>query len=212
MSQMIANEESVRIKPQDHEWTNIKPEDILAKLPPDDPALSQKNKVLEVKMLWGDIVMDVLHFAQGSSVTVGEDTKSNFSLSTDTISGAEFKLADFSSVLASMYATADMPLTIKRSEEIHNFEQAKEKKLLDQQDGQYSFELEIGDIAIVKVGDVNFVLRYVTPAQAYPKSIWDNFDYYFWTIWTLSFIAHMFIIIAFHITDRNVDYLTEDLF
>ena len=214
MSEQIERvEKTDRIKPPALRWEGISPVDIILKQPTTEPSLNKNNRVLEVKLYWGDVIMETVHKNITSAITIGEDPKSTFRVSSDRLSNPHsFELVRPDSTGNICFGTGDVPITIKRQGKVYDFEQAKELKLLDSKEGKYSFRIELEDIVIVKIDELYFVIRYVTPAKAIPFSIWDTLDYYFWTIWTLSFIAHMFFLIAVQITDPNVDYLTEDLF
>ncbi len=120
----------------------------------------QGDKSLEVKVLWGRIALESKHFDEGSVITVGEHPKASFQLSTDRFPGELFTLASPGGKDGHViHIASGMELEVRH-----------EGKLVDvghlpSQGAVRSYSLKLGDRARIMMGQVAFVIEYVSQAK-----------------------------------------------
>ena len=185
-------------------------------LPEGDRPTTEK-KTLEVVLLWREAVMTVGHYSDPREITVGDALKNDFRVSSDSIPVERFPLISDADGQFAINWTGDMALEVKDEDgEILGLEEleAKGKITKDQNDTYASstYKLGLHERAAVQVGEVTFVLQFVSPARLVTSSILKTIDYYFTKVLSLSFVGHLFLLLALLLTPLEPDGLDEDLF
>jgi hypothetical protein len=185
-------------------------------LPEGDKPTTEK-KTLEVVLLWREAVMTVGHYNEPRDITVGDALKNDFRVSSDSIPVERFPLLSEADGQFSINWTGDMALEVKDEDgEILGLDElaAKGNITKDQNDSyaNSSYKLGLHERAAVQVGEVTFVLQFVSPARLITSSLLKTIDYYFTKVLSLSFVGHLFLLLALLLTPLEPNGLDEDLF
>ncbi|MCK5688982.1 AgmX/PglI C-terminal domain-containing protein [Myxococcota bacterium] len=183
--------------------------------PDDKPTLEKKT--LEVVLLWRESVMSVGHYPQAQSITIGDSTKSDFRISADGIPVELFHLLDSVEGEFVINWTDSMVLEVCGEDgDVQDQDEVKRRHNLYPYDldgrEQYQYLLGLNDRVAVQIGEITFVLQYVSPARLLLDSVLKTIDFYFTKILSLSFVGHLFVALALLLTPLDPVGLSEDLF
>lgn len=176
------------------------------------------HKTLEVVLLWRESVMSVAHYDTPRPVTIGDDQKSDFRLANDGFSGPRFHLLDAQADGFVVNWTSKMAFEVRDEHGVLHDAQALSAQSKIRTSGAegghavHAYTLGLHDRVAVRVGEITFVIQYVSPARIMRTGILKTMDYYFTKVLGLSFLAHVFLLLALLLTPLDPDGLNDDLF
>ncbi len=178
---------------------------------------SPDGRTLEVALLWRQAVMGVGHYSEPTQVTVGYNLGNTFRVATDELPGDRFTLVEARGREFVVNWTQSMRLQVRNEKgQILTEEQLdQEQRLPTLREGEYEkrqYTLGLNDRVAVQVGEVTFVIQYVSPARLSPTSLLKTIDFYFTKVLSLSILAHLFFILALLFTPYDPEGLSDDLF
>lgn len=183
----------------------------------DKPQAGRKS--LEVVMLWREAVMSVGHYNKPHTITIGEHLKNDFRIASDTIPIDRFPLIDDEGGEFVINWCDGMNLEVRDGDgEILNEEALKKRQRIKRDaasDGDYQrSQLVIGlhDRVALQAGELTFVVQFVSPARIVAGSLLKTIDFYFTKVLSLSFLGHLFFVLALLLTPISPNDLSEDLF
>jgi outer membrane biosynthesis protein TonB len=156
---------------------------------------TEKEKVLQVAMLWGDQVLNVRQFADGVPVTIGGDRKNPFQLDSTTVGNA-FTLAAAQGVKRIVNIPTEADAVIRSNGKL-------------QHAGNNAVELGLSDRVQVSVDNLSFVLQYVKPAPQAPAGKRDKRDNVFAGMALLFLVAGAALMAWMHFREKP-DYAALD--
>ena len=180
---------------------------------------SAERKTLEVVLLWRRAVMSVGHYPDPKSITIGDALKNDFRVASDDIPLESFALlakADDGDGFV-LHWTEKMATEV-RGEDSEIIDEAKldEQNLVSKYEREhytdYTYKIGLHDRIAVQIGEITFVVQYVSPARLVKSSILKTIDYYFTKILGFSALAHAFLIMALMLTPLEPEGLVDDLF
>src|SRR5262249_4086098 len=74
------------------------------------------------------------------------------------------------------------------------------------------YKIGLNERVAVQIGEMTFVVQFVSPAKISESSLLKTIDFYFTKILSLSFLAHIFLVLAVLFTPMAPDDMAEDLF
>ena len=144
---------------------------------------SEGAKLLEVKVMWGPIVLDVRQFAQNESVTVGDKADASINITTDRFGGDVFTLASPGGTAGHVvHVASGMELDVRR-----NGSQVPVDDL-PSAGAVRTYALKLDDKARVMMGQLAFVIQYVAPSHGVYAGTWAAADFNA-TKWLLMFLV-----------------------
>lgn len=177
---------------------------------------SAEKKTLEVVMLWREAVMTVGHYNE-KSITIGDALKNDFRVASDAIPVESFHLVQFEDGKFLVNWTEQMAFEVRGEDgevigkdELEARQQVRKTTADEYSCDQYTIDLH--DRVAIQVGELTFVLQYVSPARIVKSSILKTIDVYFTKILSFSFLGHLFLLLALILTPLAPDNLDEDLF
>ena len=176
---------------------------------------SDSAKVLEVVMMWGDAALEVAHLRKAAAITIGEESKNTFQVPPDLLPTPVFSLVRGAADGCYIDVAQGFDIDVRRNGDTVGLEVLKSNGELKAAPTSYSalsYRLGLNDCATVKVGDLKFVVRYISPSSLAETAAWETFDYYFGKLFAASFIAHAMLFFAFLITPVDTGLGDEDLF
>ncbi|OGQ82945.1 MAG: hypothetical protein A2289_16620 [Deltaproteobacteria bacterium RIFOXYA12_FULL_58_15] len=179
----------------------------------DKPAANKKS--LEVVLLWREAVMSVAHYSRPAPITIGDNMKNDFRMAAEALPVDRFRLLDAEGDDFVLNFTDTMAVELRGEDgEIHEAANLGSRVQSSQGEGFTQKRLKIGlnDRVAVQVGELTFVIQYVSPARIIPYSVLKTVDFYFTKVLSLSFLGHAFMVLALLLTPMDPLGLSEDLF
>ncbi|MED5464299.1 MAG: AgmX/PglI C-terminal domain-containing protein [Myxococcota bacterium] len=178
---------------------------------------SAEKKTLEVVMLWREAVMTVGHYNTAKTITIGDALKNDFRVACDSIPVERFELVDFEDGNFVVHWTDQMTLEVRGEDnKVESQESlASRGKIGQKVTGAYScsqYTIGLNDRVAIQVGELTFVLQYVSPARIVKSSLLKTIDVYFTKILSFSFLGHLFLLLALILTPLEPEGLADDLF
>ena len=175
------------------------------------------RKTLEVVLLWREAVMTVGHYDSPREITIGDALKNDFRIASDGIPSERFALlaGDGSDFVINW--TEGMALEVRTADGdvIDEGTLAQRQQLGQGHSAHYDskqYKIGLHERVAVQIGEVTFVVQYVSPARLVQSSILKTIDYYFTKVLSLSFVGHLFLLLALLMTPLDPEGLNEDLF
>jgi TonB family protein len=180
---------------------------------PAEQVPTDSEKVLQVALLWGDTLINVQHFADNVPVTVGEGEGNHFVVYS---AGGKFTLAQSRGATAIVNVPSDAGLVVTtRSDSHKSKEQLKSEGKLKAAEGGVradAVELALHDRAQVSFNEVAFILRYVRPSQHVSINAFEEHDFTFFKIMSISLMAFFALAAAMVITPMGFGEDGDDIF
>ncbi|MEE2962440.1 MAG: hypothetical protein VYA34_17030 [Myxococcota bacterium] len=184
-----------------------------------DTPTPAKN-VLEVAMLWRGDLVSVSHFKSPKDVFVGTSIKNDFRAPTPTESN-RFCLLSKSEETFVLNIRSSMKIAIQDSALEGGdlcWYRHKHSDHVRPSNGHLSIHMDLHDRICVGWNDITFIIQYVAPARIIRTSLLKSRDDYFIKVMSLSFIGHLFFLIALLLTplasksQESTQFLNTDRF
>jgi len=179
---------------------------------------SQSDKALEVTLFWREAVMSVGHYTEVRPITIGEHLKNDFRVASDLIPIDQFPLVDVVDGQFVVHWSDGMVIEVRDADGVMRGEgELKKDNLLEDAgaaDGKAVKRYPIGlyERIAVQAGEVTFVLQFVSPAKLVPSSFLKTIDLYFTRVLSVSFAAHVLVVLALLLMPYDIGDPEEDLF
>jgi hypothetical protein len=184
---------------------------------PDGDKPTAERKTLEVVLLWREAVMSVGHYRQPRAITVGDHMKNDFRISAEGLQDDRFSLVEPDGDEFVVHWADTMTAEVRGEDgeildeaALRSRQRIAESRRGDHQRSQYKVGLH--DRVAVQLGEITFVIQYVSPARIVQTSILKTLDFYFAKVLSLSALGHAFLILALLLTPLDPEGLSEDLF
>jgi TonB family protein len=167
---------------------------------------TQGEKLLEVKVLWGHIVLDARQFREGETVTVGDRKEASIRVTTDRIGGDTYTLLSPGGKTGCVVNVASgMELGVRRNGK------PVEVDSLPSAGAVRTYSLGIDERCRVIMGQLAFVIQYVTPARGVSAGALASSDFRLgkWFLIIMVLAVGMWTLIRFtpHLEMGASDYL-----
>lgn len=180
---------------------------------PAEETPAEDSKQLEVAQLWGDTLINIRHFSAGE-VRVGSDPSNAFNLFNEGIGASALLVRiEGSNVAVGVPDGANVVFRSKQAHKTHD--QLKSDGKLSPSDGQMKgqiLKLGLHDRAMVTIGTVSFIVRWVRPQKLLPVGVGESMDFYFTKVLSVTFMAFIVAWWAVQFTDLSSVSLSDDLF
>lgn len=162
---------------------------------PEEARPTSGNRALDVAMIWGDAIIEAGQYADGQ-VKVGAGEGNQFKVYLEGVD--RHVLATVQGDSANLTAPAGGTIVVRR----------------DGKDTTSGSTATIGlhDRARIKVGTVEFVVRFMKPAEKMKTGFIGGIDLYFTKVLSISVMVHVIILAMMMVTPLSNELLAEDLF
>ena len=176
-----------------------------------------KNRVLEVTLLWRNTLMQVGHYTETRRITVGEGPRNDFRLSIEQLPSKHFPLIETTPEGFAVQWTGRMTMGVRVSNgAIQGLPALNRRKALDELSIEgvrgLRYTLDLDDRVAIQMGNVTFVVQYVSPARAIPTRPLQNIDRKFVGFWAASLLVHLCAWTVLKVTPIPVRDINDDLF
>lgn len=184
----------------------------------EDDKPTKDKRTLEVVLLWREAVMRVGHYTEAKPITVGDAVKNDFRVAAEGLpvdryallqphDDGEFIVHWTDAMSMEVRDPSGLVLGQKELDDQHLINRGKVAGETD-----YQYTLGLNDRVAVQVGEVTFVVQYVSPVRVLQTSFLASIDYYFTKILALSAMAHLFLLLALIFSPVGPSNLEDDLF
>ncbi len=196
---------------------------------PSSPALSQSSasmvdlsaaefadsqEALEVRVIWGDTILDHNHFYEPKRITVGESRKNTFSLSSEALPEGidSFPLIETEGDRLLINFTDRMGGELHLKDQVVPIAQIKQSAKVQQTSLGYQFALPAQSRVRLFVGDLTFEISFVPAPKRLPPAVLNQMDHHLARSMGTSFLIHGVLILLMLFADENPSMLDEDFF
>jgi TonB family protein len=177
---------------------------------------TETQRVLQVALVWGNVLIDVQHFPEGAAVLAGDDQASHFHVFSPGL-GSAFPLAQShgSRITVNVPAGAGVVVASKNGDTQKTREQLlMEGKLKAAAGGlrAESVELGLSDRVQISVENVAFVVRFVRPSAATSLNTLQEHDFSFFKIVSICLMAFFALVTAMVLTPLAPGGEGDDIF
>lgn len=180
-----------------------------------DATPSEDSKILQVALLWGDTPIQVLHFADGIPVSIGEGRQNRFNVFSPGV-GETFTLAVSQNGKLTVNVPSEAGLVVSRKGDSYKSkEQLRSEGALQASDGPTradAIEVGLHDRAQVSFENVAFIIRYVRPSAAVTGATMEEQDYSFFKIMSICLLMFFAAVATFLLMPRSEGGMSDDIF
>ncbi len=185
-----------------------------------DDRPTAERKVLEIALLWRESVMRIAHYNMDTPdvITVGEGRKNDFRIAAEGLPADRFCIAQPAGDGETIINWADgMSMEVRGAEgDILNTQELHAEGRVQYDDSLprpvYGYSLGLNDRVALQIGELTFVIQYVSPIRLTPVGPLSGFDYCFSKILALSAIGHVLLFLALLLLPQEPQDIEEDLF
>jgi hypothetical protein len=183
-------------------------------LPPEEQ-ISRENRVLEMRLYWGEILLRVYHFHEPKKITIGESRNTDIFLSSEGLPIEAFPLIRYVDGEYLLTFTAQMEGEVELDGQLHALHQVRGTSVARKDpdlDDSYFVRLPENARAIVHWGGATFALRFVAPAKPVPNPFFKNLDLQYINMLLLSVFFHIATVVTCLVYPYDTEMLRDDLF
>ena len=183
-------------------------------LPPEQ-AVSDNNRVLELRVYWGEVLLAMHHYSSPKKITIGETKRTDVFISSEGLPIEEFPLVRGDSGDYVLTFTSHMDGELEVGGEAHELTSVRGSSLVRKDpdlDESYQVTLPTDARAIIHWGGATFALRFVSPPQPIPRTFLQNVDLQYVQMLLLSVFFHVAMVATMVVYPPDSEALRTDLF
>ena len=183
---------------------------------------TREEKTLEVILLWREAVMNVGHYGEPRAIVVGEAPDNDFRVAAEGLPNEHFRLLDVVDGAFAVNWTDAMAVEVRTEEGfIHDEDDLFDRGIVRTRWDRdlhgasracHRYEINLGDRVAVQIGELTFVVQYVSPIRFPSSGILANLDRDYGRLWALSFLLHALLVVALMTAPKKPTRLKEDWF
>lgn len=175
---------------------------------------ADSQEALEVRVIWGDTILDHNHFYEPKRITVGESRKNTFSLSSEALPEGidSFPLIETESDRLLINFTDRMGGELHLKDQVVPIAQIKQSAKVQQTALGYQFALPAQSRVRLFVGDLIFEISFVPAPKRLPPAVLNQMDHHLARSMGTSFLIHGVLILLMLFADESPSMLDEDFF
>lgn len=170
---------------------------------------------LQVRFLWQGTVVDIGHFDKPRVVTVGGHPLNDFNISDISFpDNQNFPLVVPAEGGFGVFFTDQFTGQIEYHDgNIRTIEQLRSSISMRKESGilGYVYALQHNEKLILQSSDLQIEFSFVHPTANYVTAAFRNWDYFYWRVTTISFVAHLALILMFQFFPRGTSALSEQM-
>lgn len=178
-----------------------------------EQALSQENRSLELRLYWGDVVLDIRHLVKPKAITIGETKNTDIFISSEGLPKEEFPLIRYEEdeYILTFFDGLDGEIDVNGEMlALRDMKTAPKVTRDEQIEGSYRLPLALNTRAIVHWGGLTLAMRFV-PAPRKIVGAPVDFDWQFLNIFLLSMFLMAMVIITFSLYPTDTEKLDDEL-
>lgn len=183
-------------------------------LAPEKP-MSADNRVLELRLYWGEVLLGINHYLKPKKITIGETKKTNIFISSEGLPVEEFPLVRTIDDEYVFGFSRHMDGEVEIDGQLTSLEQLRGSSVAKKDDAlaeTFRVKLPPSSRAIVHWGGATFALRFVAPSEGIKRKFAENMDLHFLNVAVMSLFFHIALIVTLLVYPYDTESLREDLF
>lgn len=174
---------------------------------------ADSQEALEVKVIWGNTILDHNHFYEPKRITIGESRKNTFSLSSEALPDVEsFALIETEGDRLLINFTDQMGGELHLKDQIVPLAQIKQSAKVQQTALGYQFALPAQSRVRLFVGELVFEISFVPAPKRLPPAVLSQMDHHLARSMGTSFLIHGVLILLMLFADVSPGALDDDFF
>jgi hypothetical protein len=184
-------------------------------LEPEKP-VSVDNRALELRMYWGDIILDISHLEMpkhAKQITIGETRNTDIFISSEGLPREEFPLIRHVDNQYVLTFFNDLEGEVQVGGELKPLKDLRASSRVskdDEMEGCYRLNMDVGTKAIVHWGGLTLAMRFVPPPQKLTGT-GMNLDFQFVNIMVIVFFLMVGSIFSLSLYPYEAEALNEEL-
>lgn len=176
--------------------------------------MADSQEALEVRVLWGDTILDHNHFYEPKRITVGESRKNTFSISSEALPPdmVSFPLIETEGDRLLINFTEKMGGELYLKDQVIPLAQIKQSAKVQQTSMGYQFALPAQSKVRLFLGDLTFEISFVPAPKRLPPAILHQIDHHLARSMGTSFLIHGILILLMLFADESPQTLGDDFF
>lgn len=162
------------------------------------PVPDADNRAIELRLMWGEVLLDVAHIKHRKTVTIGESRKSHFFLTSEDFPIPEFPLLSHDGDYQ-LSITPKMEGVARVGERTCTLAETVKERIASPHptlEGTYMIRLSPEVRAAIQFGGVTVLVRSVTPTRPVVAPFGGQINYSFLNSFLLSLFAHLALLIT----------------
>lgn len=184
-------------------------------LEPEKP-VSADNRALELRMYWGDIILDISHLEMpkhAKQITIGETRNTDIFISSEGLPKEEFPLIRHTDGQYVLTFFNDLEGEIQQGGELKSLKDMRSSSRVQKDEeieGCYKLTMDVGTKAIVHWGGLTMAMRFVPPPQRLTGAPM-NIDFQFMNIIVIVLFLMVGSIFSLSLYPYEAEALNEEL-
>lgn len=183
-------------------------------LPPEGH-LTKENRVLEMRVYWGEVLLAMHHYSKPKKITIGESKHTDVFISSEGLPVETFPLIRYHDDDYVLSFSNEMEGEVEVDHQVHSLRQLRGSSQA-QQDGDleltYNFKMPTDTRALVHWGGATFAMRFVPPTKPVPNAFFKNLDLQYLNTLVVSIFFHIAAIVTVMVYPYDTVALRQDLF
>lgn len=183
-------------------------------LAPEEP-MTPDSRVLEMRVYWGTILLDIDHHRKPKKITIGETKNTDVFISSEGLPSEEFPLIRTIDDEYVLTFTTSMDGELEIGGNMQPLSQARATSVVQKDpdfENSYRVKMPMDSRAIVHWGGITLALRFVPPAQVIPNPFWKDLDLQYVNLLLMSIFFHLAMVVTFMVLPHDTESLREDMF
>ncbi|MBN1962113.1 MAG: FHA domain-containing protein [Deltaproteobacteria bacterium] len=183
-------------------------------LAPERP-MSAENRVLEMRLYWGEVLLGISHYSKPKKITIGETKKTDVFISSEGLPVEEFPLVRYIDNEYVLTFTRHMEGEVEVGGQLGSLQTlcgSSHARKDDHLSESYQVRMAADSRAIVHWGGATFALRFVVPPEPLQRHFWKDLDLHFINVALLSLFFHLALVVTLLVYPYDTESLREDLF
>lgn len=183
-------------------------------LTPEQP-VTAANRVLEMRLYWGETLLGINHYAKPRAVTIGESKKADVFLNGDGLPCPEFPLCRYIDDDYVLTVTRQMAGEVEFGGQLSQLQTPLALSRMRPDDDladSYTMALAPESRAVVHWGGITFALRFTAPSGDQPRALRTDIDLHFLNVAFMALFFHVALVVTLLVYPYDTESLREDLF
>jgi pSer/pThr/pTyr-binding forkhead associated (FHA) protein/outer membrane biosynthesis protein TonB len=182
-------------------------------LPP-EPPLTNENRVLEMRIYWGEVLLAMHHYIKPKRITIGENRKTNFFISSEGLPVEEFPIIRYQDDEYTLAFCQGMDGEVEIEGNLQSLAALRGSSVArkDEIEGTYNLKLPMTARALLHWGGATIALRFVPPTTPVKTTFSQNIDIQYVNMLLVSIFFHLAGITTLVVYPHDADALRVDLF
>jgi hypothetical protein len=177
-----------------------------------DAELADAQEVLEVRVLWGDTILDHNHFYEPKRITIGDSRKNTFSISSEALPPELdcFTLIETEGERLLINFTEKMGGELLLKDQVIPLHEIKQSAKVQRTQNGYQFALPAqSKVRLFLSQDLVFEISFVPAPKRLPVAILHQLDHHLARAMGTSFLIHGILILLMLFSDETAQNLDE---